>query len=234
MTLIRSQQSVRHFYTAAVAAGADTPEALNAAVSPRCRALIDRARSLGLSCGLDLGYGMGNHTLAMLEAGLRVVTVDQVPPQHLVAAVAERGLDAERVAIHQGRLEAFVPAEAVGLVIAKDVLHYLSQDHIERLLQALIDHTVCGGLHHLEVFCDIWRITGERTPVAIEGEADYGALEFIDFIRRRYARWELDIAQEPHVERDTRSDKPYFTATRVIVTAHQPAGTAPEEQRSTT
>lgn len=231
MTQIRSQDSVRRFYTAAIAQGTDTAEALNAAISSRCRAVIDDARREGIQQGLDLGYGMGKHTLAMLEAGLRVMAIDQVPPQHLAAAVAEHGLPAAHLRIRQCQLETFTPDEDFGLVIAKDVLHYLGRDHIERILTALAD---CAGaaVHHLEVFCDIWRITGGGTPVVIEGEADYRTADFIALTRRLYRGWDLEITQDPHVERDATTDQPYFTATRVIATARHPHPLAARRWRS--
>lgn len=221
MTVRRSQESVHQFYVAALAAGTDTAEALNADVSPRCRSLIDQARDLGLECALDLGYGIGNHALAMLEAGLRVVAVDQAPPDRLAAVVAGRGLNPDRIQIRQCLLEAFVPEEGIGLIIAKDVLHYLSRDHVVRILASSINRSAPGALHHLEVFCDIWRITGEGTPVVIEGEAAFQAETFIGLVRGLYAEWDLEIIQEPHVERDARSDTPYFTATRIVVTARR-------------
>lgn len=221
MTQIRSQEAVRRFYESAIAAGADTAEALNAAVSPRCRASIDRARRQGVIQALDLGYGMGHHTLAMLDAGLHVTAVDQIPPEHLAAAAAERDLPTERLRVRRCRLEEFTPEESFGLVIAKDVLHYLERRHIERILAALADPTG-PAVHHLEVFCDIWRITGAATPVVIEGEADFRTSDFIALAHRLYQGWDLDIAQEPHVERDAATDRPYFTATRVIVTARRP------------
>jgi hypothetical protein len=221
MTVRRSQESVHQFYAAALAAGSDTAEALNADVSPGIRSLIDQARDLGLEYALDLGYGMGNHALAMLEAGLRVVAVDQAAPDRLAAAVTQRGLNPDCIQIRQCLLETFVPPEGVGLVIAKDVLHYLGRDHVVRILASMVNRSTPGALHHLEVFCDIWRITGEDTPVVIEGEAAFKAGEFIGLVRGLYAEWDLAISQEPHVERDGRSDTPYFTATRIVVTARR-------------
>lgn len=221
MAVVRSKESIHRFYAAAIADGADTPEALNAAMSPRCRALIEQTQAAGAASGLDLGYGMGHHTLAMLQAGLRVVAVDQVPPDHLAAAIRARGLDPSHVSIQQGRLEAFAPEEEFGLVIAKDVLHYLSRDHIERILRSLIDLSASANAHHLEVFCDIWRITGQDTPVAIEGEAALRAGECIVLLRQLYRDWDLAITAEPHIERDRSSERPYFSATRVVATARR-------------
>lgn len=218
MTQIRSKESLRRFYTAAIAAGADTPEGLNTDISARCRTSIERSRHLGASHGLDLGYGTGHHTLAMLEAGLTVTAIDQIPTQHLAAAATQRGLG--RLDIHQHRLEDFTPDRHFGLVIAKDVLHYLDRAHIERILAALVDHPG-PAVHHLEVFCDIWRITGADTPVVIEGEAALGTDVFTTLVQRLYRGWELQVAEEAHVENDTATGRPYFAATRVVVTAER-------------
>lgn len=220
MTQIRSKDSLRRFYTAAIASGANTPEGLNTDVSARCRTSIELARHLGASHGLDLGYGRGHHTLAMLEAGLTVTAIDQIPSQHLAAAAAKRGLD--RLDVHQQRLEDFTPGQHFGLVIAKDVLHYLDRAHIERILTSLADHSG-PAVHHLEMFCDIWRITGADTPVVIEGEAALSADAFTTLVQEVYREWELQIAEEAHVEHDTPTGRPYFAAPRVVVTAERPA-----------
>lgn len=223
MTQIRSKESLRRYYTAAIAAGADTPEGLNTGVRACCRTSSKRARDLGASHGLDLGYGAGHHTLAMLEAGLTVTAIDQIPTAHLAAAAAQRGLD--RLDVHQQRLEDFTPDRHFGLVIAKDVLHYLDRADIERILAALVDHPG-PAVHHLEVFCDIWRITGADTPVVIEGEAALSTDAFATLAQELYREWEVQIAEEAHVEHDAATGRPYFAATRVVVTAERTAPSA--------
>ncbi|MEU6246075.1 class I SAM-dependent methyltransferase [Glycomyces sp. NPDC047010] len=233
MTAHRSQEAVRRFYTEALTAGIDTAEDLHAPVSAEVHALIASARANGAVLALDVGYGSGKHTIAMLQAGLCVHAVDQVPPGPLAAAVARHPLDPARLHIRQGRLEDFTPTDAYDLVIAKDVLHYLGRDHVTRLLAALIDAALPATVHHLEMFTDIWRITGPDTPVCIEGEAAFTTADLAILLHGLYAGWEVTRTDRPHQERDTTSGRPYFKATRVTVQARKPAVVRPLHQGGT-
>jgi hypothetical protein len=106
-----------------------------------------------------------------------------------------------------------------GVVVAKDVLHYLARDDVESLLADAVARARGGSHHYLEVFTGITRTSPDGRQQRIEGEADYSPEGFRRVVERIYEGWELTLLWSPHAERDVRTGRNCFQATRATVIA---------------
>lgn len=221
MYLTRSQKDVTAFYLAALAGEAPTAERLSAPVSDRFAEFLNAVDNRAPRTALDLGYGRGTYTVALARAGFDVVAVDQVPAHILRSRLAGLANLADHIDVVQQRIETFSVHRQFGVVVAKDVLHYLRQDQVREILTRHIQHAPVGTGHLLEVFTDISRTDRQGRRVLIEDEAAYTADMFRTTIERLYTGWDCHMSLTRHSERNTDSAHNYFEANRITVHAHR-------------
>ncbi|WP_280401208.1 class I SAM-dependent methyltransferase [Nocardia carnea] len=226
MCILRTQRELSTFYLDAVATGSQTAERLCAPVSDRFARFLNSLHHHVPATALDLGYGMGTYSLALAHAGFRVVAIDQVPARYLQRRLAGHADWTERIRIVERRVEDYAPAEQFGVVVAKDVLHYLRRDQVRRVLGGCIDEAPAGAAHFLEVFTDIRRTDRRGRRVLIEDEAAYSTASFRETIEHLYTGWHVRLQLAPHTERNTDSPGNYFEANRITVCAHLNPGFA--------
>lgn len=227
MCVLRSQHELSMFYLAAVSAGEQTAERLCAPVSDRFAGFLNSVdHRTTPPTALELGYGMGTYTVALAHAGFHVLAVDQVPAQFLQERMAAYPECAERVRVVEQRIEDFPIVEQFGVVLAKDVLHYLGREQVRDVLGRCIRWAPTGAAHFLEVFTDIRRTDRRGRRVLIEGEAAYTASTFREIAERLYSGWQVHSTLTRHTERNTDSPQNYFEANRITVCARRQA--APE------
>ncbi|NNN31003.1 class I SAM-dependent methyltransferase [Streptomyces sp. S3(2020)] len=218
-----SKASVHAFYEDALRQGHSTAENLQAATSERFNTLLESIDDQAPRTALDLGYGAGNYTLALARAGFRVVAVDQVPCTWLLRRIGSAGEWAHRIEPRRCLAEDFAIEEDFGVIVAKDVLHYLDRHNVESLLRRAVAQAHGANHHYLEVFTSITRRSPSGQPLRIEGEADYQPDAFQRVIEEIYDGWDLTFHWSDHAEQDSRTGRTCFEATRATVIATNPA-----------
>jgi SAM-dependent methyltransferase len=214
-----SKASLLAFYTDALRNGRSTGENLRAPASARFLALM-AALPVGIPRhALDLGYGAGAYTIALAEAGFTVVAVDQAPAEPLLQRLSRREDLAERVTVVESLIEQYPVQEEFGVLVAKDVLHYLTRDAAEALLAQAVRASRTVNVHYLEVFTAISRTDDHGAQIHIEGEARYTPDSLTRALKRIYEGWDVAISWDSHTEQDARSGRTYFEATRATVIA---------------
>ncbi|MFI5781236.1 SAM-dependent methyltransferase [Nocardia sp. NPDC051570] len=230
MSVIRSQRAVSEFYTQALADGADTAERLDAPVSDRFAAFVNGLDPGVPRTALELGYGRGTYAITLARLGFRVVAVDQVPAEILRSRIAEQPELAERLEIVEQRIENYDVREQFGIVVARNVLHYLGQHQVRDLLARCVQHAPHGAGHYLEVFTDIERTDRRGRRVFIEDEAAYTAAGFRSVAEHLYREWEGHMTLTAYAENnsgtaiDDAVARKYFRANRIVVAARRRAG----------
>jgi 2-polyprenyl-3-methyl-5-hydroxy-6-metoxy-1,4-benzoquinol methylase len=226
MCVVRSQHEVGQFYLNALADGAQTAERLCAPVSDRFARFLNSVSAQAPRTALELGYGMGTYSVTLARSGFAVVAVDQVPARILRSRLAESPDWSRHIEVVEQRVESYAVTNNFGVVVAKDVLHYLRKDQVREVLTRCIQRAPAAAGHFLEVFTDITRTDRQGRRVMIEGEAAYTAAVFRDVIEHLYSGWTVRVTLRPHAERDTDSPRNYFEANRITVCAYQrtPAG----------
>ncbi|WP_435809304.1 class I SAM-dependent methyltransferase [Streptomyces microflavus] len=166
-----------------------------------------------------MGYGMGAYSIALARAGFQVVAVDQVPSTPFLQRLRDQAEPADRVEVVEGLIERHPIAGGLGVLVAKDVLHYLAPGDVEALLVQAAAASHPHGLHYLEVFTDISRTAANGGIQRIEGEADLSADSFRRLVERVYQGWHVSLAWDAHAEQDSRTGLNYFEALRATVVA---------------
>ncbi|MFD6802985.1 transposase [Streptomyces cyaneofuscatus] len=87
---------------------------------------------------LDLGYGVGAYSIALARAGFQVVAVDQVPSTPFRQRLRDQAEPADRVEVVEGLIEQHLIAGGLGVLVAKDVLHYLAPGDVKALSTAVV------------------------------------------------------------------------------------------------
>ncbi|WCD87238.1 hypothetical protein KPP03845_103613 [Streptomyces xanthophaeus] len=230
MPVQHSKASLHAFYADALRNGRSTGEKLRAPVPARFLTLLGSLPADTPRRALDLGYGAGAYTIALAEAGFTVVAVDQAPAEPLLQRLSEYEDLAERVTVVESLIEQYPIQEDFGALVAKDVLHYLSQHDVEVLLAQAVQRSCSVNHHYLEVFTAISRTDAHGVQIHIEGEARYTPESFSRALERIYEGWDVTVRWDNHTEQDARSRRTYFEATRATVTAARrcqaPVGTA--------
>jgi SAM-dependent methyltransferase len=214
-----SRASVHAFYADAILRGRNTAENLQAAPSERFNALLAAVGDGTPRIALDLGYGAGTYTIALARAGFRVVAVDQIPSDALLQRIDGTSDWAHRIETRECLAEHFAIDEDFGVIVAKDVLHYLARRDVECLLTSAVAHACGANYHYLEVFTGITRRSADGRLLRIEGEADYSPGAFRHIIERIYDGWDLTLLWSEHAEQDSRTGRNCFEATRATVIA---------------
>lgn len=223
MCITRSQHDLSQFYRNALAAGTQTAERLCAPVSDRFAGFLHGVSPDIPRTALDLGYGTGTYSLTLARSGFDVVAVDQVPALIFRSRLGERPDWAGQIEVVEDRIETYSVTGNFGVVVAKDVLHYLRQDQVRELLTRCIQRAPVAAGHFLEVFTDITRTDSRGRRVLIEDEAAYTAACFRDVIERLYSGWSVHATLRPHAERETDSPRNYFEANKITVRAYRNA-----------
>jgi SAM-dependent methyltransferase len=214
-----SKASVHAFYADALRRGRSTAENLQAATSERFNTLLESVGDGTSRTALDLGYGAGNYTIALARVGFRVIAVDQIPCDAILRRIGTAGDWAQRVDPRECLAENFAIDQDFGVIVAKDVLHYLARRDVESLLANAVAHAHGENYHYLEVFTAITRRSADGQLLRIEGEADYTPDSFRRVIERIYDGWDLTLLWSEHAERDSRTGRNCFEATRATVIA---------------
>ncbi|MGW2081934.1 class I SAM-dependent methyltransferase [Streptomyces sp. NPDC001939] len=214
-----SKASIRAFYADALKNTRSTGEKLRSPVSAGFLALLQYLPAATPRRALDLGYGAGAYTISLAQSGFTVVAVDQAPAEPLLRQLSQhRGL-AERVTVEETLIEHYPVREDFGVLVAKDVLHYLSQQDVEALLTRAVHNSRSVNVHYLEVFTAISRTDASGDQIHIEGEARYTPESFGRVLEGIYKGWDVTQRWDGHTEQDTRSRRTYFEATRATVIA---------------
>ncbi|MEV3961578.1 class I SAM-dependent methyltransferase [Nocardia sp. NPDC050193] len=222
MTAYRPRESLLDFYTHALAARENTCEDLQAPIASEFAQLIGALPLTGRDrTALDIGYGAGAYSIAMAQEGYRVHAVDQVPADLLTATLPDTDW-ATRIHVVEARIEDYTIPAPLGLLVAKDVLHYLTPQDVQGVVGAGIQASVPGSCHYLHVFTDIRRTSRNGDIVHIDGELGWTAQELAATCTRLYRGWSLDCARGEYVERDRHTGRPHFEATRVTLIARRP------------
>ncbi len=219
MPVQHSKASLHAFYADALRNGRSTGEKLRAPVPTRFLALLASLPVDTPRRALDLGYGAGTYTIALAEAGFTVVAVDQAPAEPLFQRLSEYENLADRVTVVESLIEQYSVQEDFGVLVAKDVLHYLSQHDVEVLLTQAVQSSRSVNLHYLEVFTEISRTGAHGVQIHIEGEARYTPESFSRALERIYEGWDVTVRWDDHTEQDTCSCRTYFEAMRATVIA---------------
>nr|WSZ14119.1 class I SAM-dependent methyltransferase [Streptomyces canus] len=214
-----SKASVHAFYADAILCGRNTAENLQAATSERFNMLLESIGDGTPRTALDLGYGAGTYTIALARAGFRVVAVDQIPSDSLLQRIDGASDWANRIETRECLAENFAIDEDFGVVVAKDVLHYLARHDVESVLTSAVTHAHGASYHYLEVFTGITRRSADGRQLRIEGEADYSPDAFRQVIERIYDGWDLTLLWSEHAEQDSRTGRNCFEATRATAIA---------------
>jgi len=214
-----SRASVHAFYTDAILRGRNTAENLQAATSERFNTILESIGDGTPRTALDLGYGAGAYTIALARAGFRVVAVDQIPGDLLLQRTDGAGDWAHRIETRKCLAENFTIDRDFGVIVAKDILHYLARRDVESVLTCAVCHARGANCHYLEVFTGITRTSADGRAVRIEGEADYSPDSFRRVIERIYVGWDLTLLWSQHAEQDSRTGRNCFEATRATVIA---------------
>ncbi|MFQ6327152.1 SAM-dependent methyltransferase [Nocardia sp. CWNU-33] len=192
-----------------------------APVSDRFAGFLNSLDDRALRTALEFGYRMGTYTVTLARTGFDVVAVDQIPPQILRSRLTGCPDWANRIEVVEQRIENFSIARQFGVVVARDVLHYLRQDQVRDVLTRCIQRAPAGAGHFLEVFTDITRTDRQGRRVLIEDEAAYTADTLRTTIERLYTGWTLHMTLTQHAERNTDSPHNYFEANRITIHAHR-------------
>lgn len=214
-----SKASVLAFYADVIRRGQNTAENLQASTSERFNTLLESIRDGTPRTALDLGYGAGTYTIALARAGFRVVAVDQIPHDSLLRRIGGAGDWAHRIEPRECLAENFAIDEDFGVIVAKDVLHYLARRDVESLLTSAVACARGGNYHYLEVFTGITRRSSDGQLLRIDGEAGYSSESFRRAIERIYGGWDLTLLRSEHAEQDSRTGRNCFEATRATVIA---------------
>lgn len=214
-----SMASVHAFYADVIRRGRNTAENLQAAASERFNNLLGSIGDATPRTALDLGYGAGAYTIALARAGFHVVAVDQIPSDPLLRRIGDAGTWARRIEPRQCLAEDFIIDQDFGVIVAKDVLHYLTRRNVEALLTSAVAHARGENYHYLEVFTGITRRSADGQLLRIEGEAGYTPESFRRGIERIYKGWDLTLLWSQHAEQDSRTGLNCFEAIRATVIA---------------
>lgn len=214
-----SKASVHAFYAENLQVGRNTAENLQAATSERFNTLLESIGDGTPRTALDLGYGAGAYTIALARAGFRVIAVDQIPSDSLLQRIDGAGDWARRIDPRECLAEDFAVDEDFGVIVAKDVLHYLARRDVESLLTNAVAQARGVNYHYLEVFTGITRTSADGQPVLIEGEADYSPDSFRRVVERIYDGWDLTLLWSEHAEQDSRTGRNCFEASRATLIA---------------
>ncbi|GAQ65686.1 class I SAM-dependent methyltransferase [Streptomyces scabiei] len=214
-----SKASVHAFYADAIPRGRNTAENLQAATSERFNTLLESIGNGTPRTALDLGYGTGTYTIALGRAGFRVTAVDQISRDAILRRIGGDSDWAYRIDPRECLAENFAIDEDFGVIVAKDVLHYLARRDVESLLTSAVAHARGANYHYLEVFTGITRRSADGRPLRIEGEADYSPDSFREVIERIYDGWDLTLLWSEYAEQDSRTGRNCFEATRATVIA---------------
>jgi cyclopropane fatty-acyl-phospholipid synthase-like methyltransferase len=223
MRIIRSQSSIKSFYSNVIKSQTPTEENLFGAISRSFQNLLTNyVNSNGLRA-IDLGYGYGNYSIALAEKGFEVISVDYLNADYFKNRLKELSIS-EKITVLEEDLNLFSlkPKDRYDFVVSKDVFHFLAQSKVEQLLHDLVRKTNKGGCHYIVIFTDIQRKSKDGNEILIENEAKFSTSYLIKWISSLYSNWKFTIEVEEYKERDRsgKKDSFYFTAKRLTIIAN--------------
>lgn len=215
-----NKKSLKSFYDRVLSAGLATQENLLGEVTEDFTRLLESVKHDHKSVAYDLGYGFGKYSISAAKKGFHVIAVDFVSSKYFESRLKGQSY-ADKIQVINKDLAFFKPNTECSLVVAKDVLHYLSKDSVKELLVNLEALTLQGGGHYLVVFTDIERYSSEGKQLSIEDEARFESKEFVELIKEIYADWILDVKVDKYREKDRTGKTDYFISNRVSVIARK-------------
>lgn len=218
---VEEKSAVHAFYAEALRNGENTAEGLQEQPSESFVSALAAVDDQTPRTALDLGYGAGNHTMMLAQTGYTVTAVDQAPSETLLRRLVPRTDLCDKVSVHESLIEDFPIGGGFGIVVARDVLHYLAKCDVQQLLRGLVDGAPSWATHYLEVFTDISRGGESEDEVRIEGEADLTESEFRKMVALSHGGWEIEFSSAEHAEFDRRSGRECFHALRVTAVARR-------------
>ncbi len=113
-------------------------------------------------CALELGGSIGVFTVLLAPRCRRLVSIDAAPTA--VAAARRRLAEHPQVEVILGAIPAAVPVASYDLVVASEVLYYLTADELAVALAVLGDRMVAGA----RLVAVDWRPAGPERPLDAE------------------------------------------------------------------
>lgn len=180
---------------------------------------IDYSKT-SLKC-IELGYGTGRYAEYLAERGIFVTAVDLVDKTLLQNRLAGKSYNGN-IAIIQSDIESFSMAKInYDVVIARNVLHYLPRESVEKILLELVKHTKKQGVHYITLFTDIVRYDRNDNIIVFPEEAQYSTSYAVDVVKRIYSGWDVSINIEKYSELDESGLFNYFSADCIYIIAQK-------------
>lgn len=198
-----------------------TEENLTDCITPDFQKILDTYESgIGLRA-IDLGYGYGNYSIALVQKGFRVTAVDFVKPDYFKKRLQSTAVKG-KITIIERDLNLFEPKGKYDVVVSKDVFHFIGKSKVEELISVLIEKTNKKGWHYIVIFTDIWRKSADGNEIVIENEARFTSDYLVDLVKFFYRSWKVDLKIEEYREKDQsgKENSFYFKANRVTIIAN--------------
>ncbi|MEK7152907.1 MAG: class I SAM-dependent methyltransferase [Patescibacteria group bacterium] len=205
------QLDIQTFYNNVIGQQVENLEGLQAPVPAAFYTLFHQDSTNGTRHGLELGYGYGQYSVALAEAGYKVDAIDVIDPSFFRERMAEHP-NKDAIQITQLDARSFDPLNRYDFIVIKDVLHYFNQEEVKSLLGRLIERSTLDSVHYLVIFSGIRRQKG-GVPVHIEGEASFTNDGLTEMMTTLYNSWRVEMVTEPYSEAKD-ATTPYFRANK--------------------
>ncbi len=161
--------------------------------------------------GMDIGYGYGNYTLCMLDHDFYVDAIDLIETDMIFHRIPQLKVE-ERFNAFKCNIMNFQFKRKYDLVVAKDVLHFLSENDMRRILNCIKKWSKKNAINYFVVFTNITRKDKRGKIKYINGEARLSQNELIEIINSIYTDWMIEIKSENYIEYDKYNEGYYFKA----------------------
>jgi 2-polyprenyl-3-methyl-5-hydroxy-6-metoxy-1,4-benzoquinol methylase len=213
------QSEIKEFYENSIEKRINAKEGLIRLVTPEFKQILAEY-SKGIA--LDLGYGYGNYTIALAKKGLEVVAIDYIERKFLKKRINDKKYQ-NKISILKKDIDYFSPKQSFDVIVAKDVLHFLSKYALLSIMKKLSSKTKINGTNYIVLFTDIQRqfLNGER--IIIEGEANISKQELVKYVKEIYSGWNVRIISKKY-EENTHSglDRRFnFKANKITIIARK-------------
>ncbi len=188
--------------------------------------LIDRWKSQGKKIYLDLGCGLGRHTIMFAKHGFKTLAFDlsEVSIEKTKAYAAEERV---KVEFALGDMLALpYKDESIDCIYAKDVVSHTDTEGVKKIISELFRILKKGGELYLtlcsrETWCFAqtdWPLIDENTKLKMQEGPEYQVPHFyVDYelIKRLFS--EFEIIEVSQIEEFTENNKSLYTSKKYHV-----------------